>query len=247
MRKIIFAVVLLAICPLLVAQQAMNNDSILKLVKAGLSDDLIVSTINGTAGSYDISADGIIALKTAGASDKVVATIVAKANAPAPEPPPVPPLAPMPAQAPDSSTAASQASPQPFHSTDGRMRIYVTDHPTFESNGIAGNDSAVVHTQSGDDPRTVEVQSDIQKVCPANVIVSNNQDRSDYVLVFRRRGGERSSMYAFGGLAGLALSAAAKVDGASLFENTGDMIYSTKKSSIEGTIKDVCAHIPALK
>ena len=30
-----------------VAQQAMNNDSVIKLVKAGLSDDLIVTTING--------------------------------------------------------------------------------------------------------------------------------------------------------------------------------------------------------
>ena len=84
MRKLILAVVFLAICPLLVAQQAMNNDSVIKLVKAGLSEDLIVTTISGAAGNYDISADGIIALKTAGVSDKVVAAIVAKASAPAP-------------------------------------------------------------------------------------------------------------------------------------------------------------------
>ena len=83
MRKNILAVVFLALCPLLlIAQQVMNNNSIIKLVKAGLSDDLIVSTINGSAGAYDTSADGIIALKTAGASDKVVAAIVAKASAP---------------------------------------------------------------------------------------------------------------------------------------------------------------------
>jgi hypothetical protein len=83
-RKNILAVVFLAICPLLVAQQALNNDSVIKLVKAGLSDDLIVSTINGSPGTYDTSADGIIALKTAGASDKVLAAIVQKGTAPAP-------------------------------------------------------------------------------------------------------------------------------------------------------------------
>jgi len=83
-RKFILVVVFLAICPLAFAQQAHNNDSIIKLVKAGLSEDLIVTTINASPGSYDTSADGIIALKTAGASDKVVAAIVAKANAPAP-------------------------------------------------------------------------------------------------------------------------------------------------------------------
>src|SRR5271157_773801 len=93
MRKYILAVMFLAICPLLVAQQALNNDSVIKLVKAGLSEDLIVTTINAAPGSYDTSAEGIIALKTAGASDKVVAAIVTKANAPAPvaAPPAVPP------------------------------------------------------------------------------------------------------------------------------------------------------------
>jgi hypothetical protein len=50
-------------------------------------------------------------------------------------------------------------------------------------------------------------------------------------------------MFAMGGLTGLALSAGAKVNGASLFETTRDMIYATKKSSVEGTIKDICAHL----
>ncbi len=84
MRKNIFAIALLAICSVVTAQQALNNEAIIKLVKAGLSDDLIVSTINAQPGSYDTSTDGIIALKTANISDKVVAAIVAKAAAPAP-------------------------------------------------------------------------------------------------------------------------------------------------------------------
>ena len=68
MRKIILTIVFLAICPLVVAQQALNNDSVIKLVKAGLSDDLIVTTINSEAGTYDTSTDGLIALKSAGIS-----------------------------------------------------------------------------------------------------------------------------------------------------------------------------------
>lgn len=81
MCKRIFAVFLLLTCALLAAQQALNNDAVIKLVKAGLSDDLIVSTINAQAGTYDTSTDGLIALKTAGVSDKVVAAMVAKASA----------------------------------------------------------------------------------------------------------------------------------------------------------------------
>jgi hypothetical protein len=68
MRRSFLAVAFLALCPLLVAQQALNNDSVIKLVKAGLSEDLIVSTVNASPGTYDTSANGLIALKTAGSS-----------------------------------------------------------------------------------------------------------------------------------------------------------------------------------
>jgi hypothetical protein len=84
MRKILSAIFLMAVCSLLAAQQALNNESVIKLVKAGLSDDIIVSTINGSAGSYNTSADGIIALKNAGATDKVITAIVLKASGAAP-------------------------------------------------------------------------------------------------------------------------------------------------------------------
>lgn len=123
MRKYILAILFLAICPLLVAQQVLNNDSVIKLVKAGLSDDLIVSTIIASAGNYDSSAEGIIALKTAGASDKVVAAIVAKANAPAPVAAPlVVPPAPV-AAVPAAPAAAESDDPKGPH--DPGIYIYV--------------------------------------------------------------------------------------------------------------------------
>jgi hypothetical protein len=96
MRKNLFAIFSLIFCLAVAAQQAMNNDSIVKMVKAGLSDDLIVTTINASPGTYDTSADGIIALKTAGVSDKVVAAMVARAATP-PAPPAAPPPPPAPA------------------------------------------------------------------------------------------------------------------------------------------------------
>jgi hypothetical protein len=83
MRKSFLALVFLVFCPLLVAQQSLTNDSVIKLVKAGLSEDLIVSTINASPGTYDTSADGLIALKTAGVTDKVVSAILTKASSPA--------------------------------------------------------------------------------------------------------------------------------------------------------------------
>lgn len=83
MRKSFLAVVFLAFSSLLAAQQTLNNDAVIKLVKAGLSEDLIVATINAQPGTYDTSTNGLISLKNGGVSDKVVAAIVMKASAPA--------------------------------------------------------------------------------------------------------------------------------------------------------------------
>ena len=80
MRKCLVGLMFLLLCPLVLAQQTLNNDAVVKLIKAGLSEDLVVSTINASPGKYDTSADGLIALKTAGASDKVISSIVMKAS-----------------------------------------------------------------------------------------------------------------------------------------------------------------------
>jgi hypothetical protein len=65
------------------AQQAMTNDSVIKMVKAGLSDDLIVQSINASPGSYSTTTNDLIALKQAGVSDKVVGAMLVKGNGPA--------------------------------------------------------------------------------------------------------------------------------------------------------------------
>jgi hypothetical protein len=92
MRKAVCAVLFLAFCPFLVAQQvpfllaqqeqALSNESIVKMVNAQLSDDVIIATINASPGAYDTSPDALIALKQAGVSSKVIAALVTK-SAPA--------------------------------------------------------------------------------------------------------------------------------------------------------------------
>jgi len=60
------------------AQQGLDNAAVLKLEKAGLGDDLIVSTINGQPGHYSLSTDDMIALKQAGVSDRVIGAMIQK-------------------------------------------------------------------------------------------------------------------------------------------------------------------------
>ena len=80
MRKVTVAGFLLLLASALVAQQTLNNDAVIKLIKAGLSEDLIVTTINASPGSFDTSANGLIALKGGGATDKEIAAIVVKSS-----------------------------------------------------------------------------------------------------------------------------------------------------------------------
>jgi len=120
MRKaLISGLVLLLLTGTLVAQQVMNNDSISQLVKAGLSEDLIISTINASSGDYDISAAGLIALTQAGVSEKVLSAILAKATGGAPA---------------ANIAAAGSASPaqSPAPSQDGRPSIAILEIPAAQ-------------------------------------------------------------------------------------------------------------------
>ena len=62
----------------------MNNDSVIKMVKAGMSDGIIVSTIDSQPAHFALSANDMIALKQAGVSDKVMVAMIAKSNPAAP-------------------------------------------------------------------------------------------------------------------------------------------------------------------
>ena len=84
MRRTFLAAIFLVGCVTLLAQQTLNNNSIIKMTKAGLSDDLIITTLNTQPGSFDTSTDGLIALKSAGVSDKVVSAILTKPAVTAP-------------------------------------------------------------------------------------------------------------------------------------------------------------------
>src|SRR5271170_6900196 len=58
----------------------MNNDSVIRMAKAGLGEDLIIQTINTQPGQYITDADALVALKTAGLSDRVITAMMNKSR-----------------------------------------------------------------------------------------------------------------------------------------------------------------------
>lgn len=66
---------------MLLAQQPLTNEDVLKMAKAGMSDDVLVSMVQQNPGKYTTTPDSVIGLKAAGISDKVIAAIVNKSAA----------------------------------------------------------------------------------------------------------------------------------------------------------------------
>jgi hypothetical protein len=60
------------------AQSGLNNDSVAKMAKAGLGDEVIVSMIKGQPGTYVVDPDTVIQLKASGLSEKVIGAMVEK-------------------------------------------------------------------------------------------------------------------------------------------------------------------------
>lgn len=59
---------------------ALTNESIVKLVRAGLDEGTIIAMVNTRAGNYSLGPDDVIALKQAGLSDEVIAAMAARAR-----------------------------------------------------------------------------------------------------------------------------------------------------------------------
>lgn len=60
----------------------MDNDAVLRMHKAGLSDELILQTITAQPGRYETGADDLIALRQAGLSNGLLTAMASKARHP---------------------------------------------------------------------------------------------------------------------------------------------------------------------
>ena len=88
MRAIRIAFLSLALAATAAAQQQLDNTTVVKMSKAGLSPEIVAASVNGQPGHYDISPDALIALKKAGVGDVVISAMIAHngggASAPGP-------------------------------------------------------------------------------------------------------------------------------------------------------------------
>jgi len=74
------SLILLSMTCALFAQAPMDNEGVVKLVKSGMTEDMIVSVIQQQPGAYALGADDLVALKAAGVSEKIIGAMLAKSK-----------------------------------------------------------------------------------------------------------------------------------------------------------------------
>ncbi len=62
------------------AQEVLTNESVVKMVKAGLGEDLIVSMIKSQPGKYSLTSDELVKMKGQGVSEKELGAMIGKTS-----------------------------------------------------------------------------------------------------------------------------------------------------------------------
>jgi hypothetical protein len=206
----------MAVCSTVgVAQQVLNNDTIVKMHTSGLGDAIIVSTINSQPGTYVTSAGDLIALKNAGIGDTVIGAMTAK-NAGA-------------IQGHTSSSdckydctwtpapISDQAANQPPATIVKAPTVAATKPRIFLQADSHGNTVNARRDQS------MEMSKDFERDCPA-VRISIVQQMADYTVVLNH------VEYGF-----------VRDNQIQIADKNGDLISKTKEGgSIAGGVKKAC-------
>ncbi|HVR84624.1 MAG TPA: hypothetical protein VMU54_09955 [Planctomycetota bacterium] len=115
MKKLAMALTFLVALPLAAAAQVTKED-LKKLAAAGISDEVILSYVKANGGVAKLSAQDVIELKQAGASEKLLSVVLGPAQVPTAPPAPAPSPSAGPAYSPEtystpSSTYVYDSSP----------------------------------------------------------------------------------------------------------------------------------------
>ncbi|MBM3735930.1 MAG: hypothetical protein FJW39_09110 [Acidobacteria bacterium] len=63
---------------MVLAQEPLNNEGVIRLVKSGMSEELIINVVRQQPGTYALGATELIALKDAGVSEKIIQAMLAR-------------------------------------------------------------------------------------------------------------------------------------------------------------------------
>jgi curli biogenesis system outer membrane secretion channel CsgG len=168
-------------------------DSVIQLVKAGMSDDLIIKSLKKTNKPVDLSPADMVKLKQAGVSDNVIGVMLDPTSTPAATsapaaaaaPPPPPPAAapdPAPAPAPVASAPAPAPAATGATSQAEKKRVIVDE---FDYSTVKSSVQAVFNTQA-DIGKGIRAML-VKRMADANKVVVVERAKVDQLMAEQDR------------------------------------------------------------
>lgn len=219
--------------------RTMTIDDVVRMSKAGLSDDLIIQQIKKKGQRFDLSTDQLIQLKSASVSERVIQVMIDPTKDPLPSPAEKKTESPVPQQGGQGGHAAEEnvvTPPPPAQPAPAS--------PALPPEGVAQH--LFAPSQSADSPRvylssaskgsqwnaardqSMEMSKDFEKDCPG-IRVTINQSVADYSVLLNHieHGFVRDNQV-------------------QIANKDGDLISRTKEGgSIRGDVKKACEVILA--
>lgn len=126
--KLLLLVAAAFVCSL-PAQESLTNDGVIRLVKAGMSEELIVSIVRQQPGAYSLGADQLVLLKEAGVSEKLIQAMLEKGRT---EPA-------VPGAEAKASPAPMSGGPGIFYKKEGQIFELLSEQVEWETTGALKN------------------------------------------------------------------------------------------------------------
>ncbi len=166
-------------------------DSVIQLVKSGMSEDLIIKSLKKTNKAVDLSPADMVKLQQAGVSDNVIGVMLDPTSTPAPAaaaapPPPAPAPEPPPAAAPAPAPVASAPAPAPAPtgatSQAEKKRVVVDE---FDYSTVKSSVQAVFNTQA-DIGKGIRAML-VKRMADANKVVVVERAKVDQLMAEQDR------------------------------------------------------------
>lgn len=165
-------------------------DSVIQLVKAGMSDDLIIKSLKKTNKPADLSPADMVKLKQAGVSDNVIGVMMDPSSSPAaaaaapPPPPPAPAPEPAPAPVPVASAPPPSAAPASTGaiSQAEKKRVIVDE---FDYSTVKSSVQAIFNTQA-DIGKGIRAML-VKRMADANKVVIVERAKVDQLMAEQDR------------------------------------------------------------
>jgi len=135
-----FVVTFFVLACLASAQDALTNDSIVKMVNAGLAENLILTMVQNQPGKYSMTPDELVKLKGLGVSDRVMAAMMAKASGAASAPVAGPNATPVASMDTDLPTNADIGA---YFKKDGKWEEMLPEVVNWKTGGVIKNIATV--------------------------------------------------------------------------------------------------------